>query len=102
MKRIVPLVTVVFLLAVFAAFLTLRVRQPWPTDVAKAYCVEQGWPEADLSVAAFTVRDGMTGGTATADFWVRGPEPMTKLRVTLTRRAFGLRWRPEGVEEVGP
>lgn len=94
-RLILPVVLIVLFLAGVGA----RLLQPDATEVAKAVCVEKGWPADDLTVTGFRQTGNFFLGERRTVTVVAGPGLARQARVTLHRPAFFLGWRAVDWEE---
>lgn len=69
--------------------------------VARAKCVEQGWPAHDLVHAGFHYTSGWLGfgDHQAVDFVVRDTNPLKRVRVTLHRPMYFLGWQAVDCQE---
>ena len=87
------------LIVLFLAGLASRLLQPDAFDVARAACIEKGWPADDLSVTGFRQTGNFFLGERQTVDVVAGPGLSKQARVTLHRPAFFLGWRVVGWED---
>jgi hypothetical protein len=83
-------VVAVLLLASVVAWLL----QSSAIDVARAKCLEVGWPAEKLRATGYHSRGNIfLGEQQRVDFAVEGTNPLRQFQVTLHRRAHFLGWR---------
>jgi hypothetical protein len=100
MKRSRVIVGICFGL-LFLASLVAWGLQPAAVDVARAKCIERGWPADDLVPAGFHHTSGWLGlgEHQTVDFVVKDTNPLKRVRVTMRRPVYFLGWQAVDCQE---
>lgn len=86
-----------FALLLLASYLIGR-QLPHPVTVARARCVEDGWPAEDLLFSHFKEESDGLSSRATVKFLVQG-QNLKVLRVELRQRTYFLPWSVAEVRE---